>query len=553
MLILTLRDDKVWKPLISSIIITFLVEVKAGGEGWLLQSEQLPSDTRLIPGIGNGHVATQVYSDTIYISNVYNGYTNSTHRARIPSTVGITVTKDDLIDRNYTLDMRRGDQLSFAASVISSLFIAHFLGEDYTIEQWLYAHRTRSRILVCDVTVSRHGDGTPGDVEIRLELNRGDPSEDVNLTTVEYNTTTYYTTGPILEPETETSDIPVVHQFWTKVPYSVVLPASESTQTWRFLTALSTDLNDALAEYESAINSGTSELQQEHITAWESLWSDSDIVVLNYEGGYEFQETFRAALFHIMISTPDQVDVINPFGGLSPGTAAAVGGLARGGKLNNGSSADNDYLGHVFWDMDTWIMPAILMFHPDKAKLMIDSRLRVINATRDNAIGSGYRGVRYPWEQAYTGYETCPWDLAALYQIHITADVSYAIRQYLYTTEDVHFVVNGGGKELVMEIARFWESRSVLRDDDKGYEILGVMGPDENSANVNNSVFTNYNAKLSLSLPQYLRDKLGISYTPDELEEVASFNEVSSNIYIPFDDEIQFHPQYDDFDYISKR
>ena len=80
----------------------------------------MPSDTRLIPGIGNGHVATQVYSDTIYISNVYNGYTNSTHRARIPSTVGITVTKDDLIDRNYTLDMRRGDQLSFAASVISS-------------------------------------------------------------------------------------------------------------------------------------------------------------------------------------------------------------------------------------------------------------------------------------------------------------------------------------------------------------------------------------------------------------------------------------------------
>ena len=82
----------------------------------------------------------------------------------------------------------------------------------------------------------------------------------------EYACHTSYTTGPILEPETETSDIPVVHQFWTKVPYSVVLPASESTQTWRFLTALSTDLNDALAEYESAINSGTSELQQEHIT-----------------------------------------------------------------------------------------------------------------------------------------------------------------------------------------------------------------------------------------------------------------------------------------------
>ena len=41
------------------------------------------------------------------------------------------------------------------------------------------------------------------------------------------------------------------------------------------------------------------------------------------------------------------------------------------------------------------------------------------------------------------------------------------------------YLPDRGGKELVMEIARFWESRSVLRDEDKGYEILGITVTDK--------------------------------------------------------------------------
>lgn len=36
------------------------------------------------------------------------------------------------------------------------------------------------------------------------------------------------------------------------------------------------------------------------------------------------------------------------------------------------------------------------------------------------------------------------------------------------------------------------------------------MGPDEYHFNINNSVFTNYNAKLSLMLPHYLMDSVGM-------------------------------------------
>lgn len=82
-----------------------------------------------------------------------------------------------------------------------------------------------------------------------------------------------------------------------------------------------------------------------------------------------------------------------------------TGGLSRGGKLlpNVSGGPHNDYAGHVFWDMDTWIMPPIMMFYPDMARTMIGSRLRVLSAVKERAKASGYEGARFPWEQAFTG------------------------------------------------------------------------------------------------------------------------------------------------------
>ena len=37
--------------------------------------------------------------------------------------------------------------------------------------------------------------------------------------------------------------------------------------------------------------------------------------------------------------------------------------------------------------------------------------------------------------------------------------------------------------------------------------VVGVMGPDEYATNVNNSVVTNFNARLSLQMPLYLLEE----------------------------------------------
>ena len=42
----------------------------------------LPDDDTQVATVGNGHVATLVYSDTVYINGLYNGVRGESHRAR---------------------------------------------------------------------------------------------------------------------------------------------------------------------------------------------------------------------------------------------------------------------------------------------------------------------------------------------------------------------------------------------------------------------------------------------------------------------------------------
>lgn len=76
----------------------------------------------------------------------------------------------------------------------------------------------------------------------------------------------------------------------------------------------------------------------------------------------------------------------------------------------------------------------------------------------------------------FSGVETCPWDLAAKYQIHVTADVSFALRQYLYVSTDIDamHLLKQKGSALALDIARFWASR-VSKSDNNGYDILGKL------------------------------------------------------------------------------
>lgn len=71
----------------------------------------MPLLYNLVPEISNGHVATTVQSNTIYMNGLYNGANVSSHRARIPSTAAVIASVDvrgQSVDSTFRLDLGRG-------------------------------------------------------------------------------------------------------------------------------------------------------------------------------------------------------------------------------------------------------------------------------------------------------------------------------------------------------------------------------------------------------------------------------------------------------------
>ena len=68
--------------------------------------------------VGNGHIATVVYSDTIYMNGLYNGERGESHRARIPSYINVRVQSPEIVPRRYALDTEKGNLIFHISSVI---------------------------------------------------------------------------------------------------------------------------------------------------------------------------------------------------------------------------------------------------------------------------------------------------------------------------------------------------------------------------------------------------------------------------------------------------
>ena len=176
----------------------------------------------------------------------------------------------------------------------------------------------------------------------------------------------------------------------------------------------------------------------------------------------------------------------HPFYGLSPT------GLGRG-------DSQDDYEGHNFWDTEIFMFPTIALINHNWAKSLLHYRYIMLNSARDYSKMTGYKGARFPWESAATGYETIQpgYEYIAEYQQHITGDISFAMRQYFALTNDIQWAKDEGC-EMAQEIAEFWESRVNFNEKSRLYEINHIMGPDEDHYNTNNNVYTNVIAIIAL-------------------------------------------------------
>ncbi|MGZ5219134.1 MAG: glycoside hydrolase family 65 protein [Chitinophagaceae bacterium] len=289
----------------------------------------------------------------------------------------------------------------------------------------------------------------------------------------------------------------VIHEMWDNnmhlMKFSKKIKAGE---TYSFTIAgssiTSAHHDDPLNEAERATIfaklEGKERLINFHNKAWNELWK-SDILI---EGDPQSQQDIRSMIYHLYSFTREGTS-------LSP-SPMGLSGLG--------------YNGHVFWDTELWMYPAVLLLNPGIAKSMVEYRFQRLEAARRNAFSKGYKGAMYPWESAETGVEETPvWALSGPFEHHITACVAIAAWNYYCVTQDKNWLREKGWP-ILSATADFWSSR-VERNGPGKYDIINVVAADEWAENVDNNAFTNAAAKANLNFATEAAKLLNILPDPD--------------------------------------
>jgi len=267
----------------------------------------------------------------------------------------------------------------------------------------------------------------------------------------------------------------------------------------------------------------------DHCLEYSKLWDMADIKI---DCDKELNKAIRFNIFHLMSTGSSTNDNIN-----------------IGAKLLTGE----EYGGHAFWDTELFMLPFFSYVFPDIAKNLVSYRHRLLDAAKDNALKNGYKGAQYPWESADDGTEQCPAYTiepdgscyrcyVADYEHHVSAAVAYGIYNYTRITGDLEFFYSKG-IYILIETARFWESRCEYIEKEDRYEIRKVTGPDEWHEPVDNNVYTNYLARWNLLYVKRKLDELkkdNYSLYSNVLEktefsdkEAAKLQAIADKIYLP--------------------
>ncbi|MCA1793828.1 MAG: glycoside hydrolase family 65 protein, partial [Desulfobacteraceae bacterium] len=200
------------------------------------------------------------------------------------------------------------------------------------------------------------------------------------------------------------------------------------------------------------------------------------------------------------------------------------------------------YRGHIFWD-ELYIYPFITLQHPEITRSLLLYRYRRLDTARAAARAAGYKGAMFPWQSSSSGREETQtvhlnpksgrWipDNSHL-QKHVNAAIAFNIWKYYESTRDMQFMSEYGA-EVLLEIARFWESIATYNKDLDRYEIRRVMGPDEyhdaypdaDKPGLDNNAYTNIMATWVLTQALHVFEIL----PKDRVEELCETLEITES------------------------
>ncbi len=299
----------------------------------------------------------------------------------------------------------------------------------------------------------------------------------------------------------------------------------------------------ALDKLAAASVTGYTTLRAANDAAWEREWDKCNILI---EGDDEADRALRYSLFQLLIAAPRHDDRVSI-------AAKTLSGLG--------------YHGHVFWDTEIFMLPFFIYTQPELARNMLLYRYHTLPGARRVAAEQGYAGALFAWESAATGDESTPrWvptaegELIRIWcgdiELHIVADIAYAVHHYWRVTGDDDFLRDYGA-EILLETALFWASRVEWNAERALYEIKDVIGPDENHEHVDNNAFTNRMASWNLQAALDVLNWLRCHYPEQAIaleeqleltrEQLAHWQEIIEQLYFPHDPETGLIEQFEGF------
>lgn len=299
--------------------------------------------------------------------------------------------------------------------------------------------------------------------------------------------------------------------------FSTAIPAGGSCQVDELACVLtSRDVDPRIAPMPQTWDYDA--LLREHQQAWQKKWDKCDMILPEQED--ELRCALRFAMFQLIGSCSRS----------DPTVSIGARGLTHG-----------RYKGCYFWDTDLFMLPFFLRNDPEAARNLCMYRVNALPAARCHAAEMNGAGARYPWMAALDGSEQCEtWDIGCS-EVHITADVAFALGQYCRLCGDEEFYLDHAA-EVFAETARFWMSRYTWNADRTRADLLFCKGPDEYCGITNNNLYTNvmaqHNLELAIRASRQLREKrpmlwekLGLS--EDELDAWQTLHDAIRRPYDP--------------------
>ncbi|MCC5829330.1 MAG: glycoside hydrolase family 65 protein [Phycisphaeraceae bacterium] len=246
---------------------------------------------------------------------------------------------------------------------------------------------------------------------------------------------------------------------------------------------------------------GIVELNDDHAEQWRRIWRSCPVI----DGDDLTQDAVEGSMYHLHASIHR-----------SSRTSIAPFGLSS-----------NAYYGHVFWDCETWVFPALLLQSPETARNLLEFRLSGLDQSRMQAALFGFDGAMFPWEAIDGGAEDTPaWAATGCMEHHITPNVALAFWQYQCITGDRSFL-HRGTWPVLSQVARWIVSR--VEKTSRGYEIRHLIPADEYSFNIDNSTHMNMACASALRAATACAALVG-EHAP------ALWNEIAQGLVIPRDE-----------------